>query len=377
MARWGTLNTWIVQLLVISLIVVPCTATAKTSAPFSNSKNCTSNRNTSGKYAKKSPLQTSGNTCNFRKTSWGMSPAEVKATESADFFVEDWEQGQTEQVAGIPAKVAGIPAEIHYVFSDDKLIRGIYSFTKKHGNLSKHLDEFSKLKKMLEQTHGKPEAEETIWSSDQYKDDPQNWGLAVQRGDLSHVIQWKTASTSIKLHIRGYDSEIIQSIVYESTTPRLKYTHFDNVFVGYMAYVVTGAEWSQSLSANEYLDQRPNAAYLKVRLAARNDDTTARMVPPFKLVDERGAEYESTSKAWVRSDSFDLETLNPSVTKQGIVIFDVPPDRQYRLKVSGGYWSGEYAYIRLRIVDLRDINIGRYDQRIDYSSITGGDFPLD
>ena len=42
-----------------------------------------------------------------------------------------------------------------------------------------------------------------------------------------------------------------------------------------------------------------------------------------------------------------LDDLNPSVSKQGFVVFDVPRNHTYRLKVSGGFWSGESALIKL------------------------------
>lgn len=122
----------------------------------------------------------------------------------------------------------------------------------------------------------------------------------------------------------------------------------DTVHVGYTSYVVWRSWWSNRLSNNQFLDQRPNAMYLFVDVTVRNNDKKARMVPPFTLVDENGAEYEASSNGWAVEGSIGIiESLNPSVSKQGFVVFDVPKDRQYRLKLSGGYWSGEDAYVRL------------------------------
>lgn len=72
------------------------------------------------------------------------------------------------------------------------------------------------------------------------------------------------------------------------------------------------------------------------------------MVPPFTLVDENGAEYEASSNGWVVEGSIGLlQSLNPSVSKRGFVVFDVPKNRKYRLKLSGGFWSLEDAYVQL------------------------------
>ena len=72
------------------------------------------------------------------------------------------------------------------------------------------------------------------------------------------------------------------------------------------------------------------------------------MVPPFKLVDEDGAEYDSSAGGtMIKNPIGVLQSLNPSVTKQDLVVFDVPQNHQYRLKVSGGYWSAEDGFIRI------------------------------
>lgn len=118
--------------------------------------------------------------------------------------------------------------------------------------------------------------------------------------------------------------------------------------VGYTSYCVWRAWYSDRLSKNQFLNKRANAKWLFLDISVRNDDTKARMVPPFKLIDENGAEYEAAAEGMMIENAIGvLETLNPSVTKQGLVVFDVPENRKYRLKVSGGYWSGEDAFIRI------------------------------
>jgi len=122
----------------------------------------------------------------------------------------------------------------------------------------------------------------------------------------------------------------------------------ETVGVGYTSYAVWRSWWSNQLSDNQYLNEPPNASYLFVELTVRNNDTKARMVPPFKLVDENGAEYEASSNGWAVEGSIGvLESLNPSVSKQGFVVFDVPRGRDYRLEISGGYWSSDEAFIKL------------------------------
>ncbi len=128
----------------------------------------------------------------------------------------------------------------------------------------------------------------------------------------------------------------------------IAYKERDTVNIGYTSYTVWRSLWSEKLSENKLMDETPNAAFLFVELTARNNDKKARTIPPFKLIDENGAEYDSSSKVWRVKDAIGLvEELNPSVEKRGIIVFDVPNNHRYKLKVSGGFWSKDYALIDL------------------------------
>jgi hypothetical protein len=122
----------------------------------------------------------------------------------------------------------------------------------------------------------------------------------------------------------------------------------DTVNIGYTSYVAWRSWWSSQLSDNEFLNNKPDAMYLFIEITVRNDDKKARTIPPFILIDENGAEHETTSKSYAVDGSIGmLDDLNPGVKKQGFIIFDVPPGHTYKLKVSGGYWSTEDALIEL------------------------------
>jgi hypothetical protein len=126
------------------------------------------------------------------------------------------------------------------------------------------------------------------------------------------------------------------------------YQQRETVRVGYTTYFVSGSWWSSKLSDNRFLDRKPDAAFLFVDLVVRNADQKARTIPPFKLIDESGAEHDSSSKILgVEGALGVLESLNPGVSKEGLVVFDVPQNRNYKLKVSGGYWSRDDALIEL------------------------------
>lgn len=122
----------------------------------------------------------------------------------------------------------------------------------------------------------------------------------------------------------------------------------ETAYVGYTSYGVWKAFYRNQLSNNPYMNQSPDAAYLFVDLTVRNNDTKARTIAPFKLIDENGAEYETSSKAWSVDGSIGiLNSLNPGVEKRGYIVFDCPRDKRYKLLISGGYWSADKALVDL------------------------------
>jgi uncharacterized protein DUF4352 len=113
--------------------------------------------------------------------------------------------------------------------------------------------------------------------------------------------------------------------------------------IGYWSYTVTGAHWAQRIA-----EQDPDAKFLVVELTIRNNDRTASVLPPLKLVDKEGREYDESSVRMVMRNSFGpLKNLNPGVTSRGVAVFDVPA-LWYYLRVSGGMESTETARMRLR-----------------------------
>jgi Domain of unknown function (DUF4352) len=121
----------------------------------------------------------------------------------------------------------------------------------------------------------------------------------------------------------------------------------ESVSVGYWSYVCNGVSWQQSIGS-EFLKQTPDAEFLIVDLTIRNNDKTASVLAPLKLVDAQGREYEESSKGMFMDRSFGmLKGLNPSVSSRGTAVFDVPRGN-YGLRVSGGFGSGKSETIDLQ-----------------------------
>jgi Telomeric repeat-binding factor 2. len=127
--------------------------------------------------------------------------------------------------------------------------------------------------------------------------------------------------------------------------PRTRSTG-DTFKVGYLTYTVHRSMWRSHILDIAGQPTIPNAQYLAVELTVRNDDAQARNIPPIRLVDSAGRRHDSTFLL-LHDEISPLESLNPTVSKRGAVIFDVPGGRSYQLLVSGGYWSPEEARVTL------------------------------
>jgi Domain of unknown function (DUF4352) len=155
------------------------------------------------------------------------------------------------------------------------------------------------------------------------------------------LTRWIMVATALVGLLAGCDRR-------PTSTPSPVYDQGQSVHVGYMSYAVWSSRWTSRLNDDSYLTSPPNAMYLVVNLTVRNNDQKERTVPPFSLVDELGREYGTSDKSWRASEAIGMiENLNPSVSKHGNLVFDVPRGRAYKLKVSGGYWSSDSALIAL------------------------------
>src|SRR5271157_468436 len=132
------------------------------------------------------------------------------------------------------------------------------------------------------------------------------------------------------------------------TSASVRHKVGEDVEVGYWSYICSGTSWKTSIGSYS-MSEYPDAKFLVIDLMITNNDKTASVMPPIKLIDAEGHEYDESSKGVFVEHSFGmLKDLNPGVTSHGYVVFDVPPERAYALKVSGGFTSAETALIDLQ-----------------------------
>ena len=145
----------------------------------------------------------------FRKTNWGMSKSQIKATETEKIVRDD-------NILGYQAKVAGLEALIAYIFVNDKLVRAKYIFVEKHSNKNDYLTDYTAIQKILGKKYGEAVDDKTYWKNDLYKTEYQSWGMAIAAGHLSKYANWKTPDSEVWLSLNGDNYKISHSAEYSS-----------------------------------------------------------------------------------------------------------------------------------------------------------------
>jgi hypothetical protein len=165
----------------------------------------------------------SGASHDFRKTRWGMTPAQVKLTENSA-PVSETELPPYDLAISYKGKYEDFDAEIGYLFSDGKLVLGGYAVTNKYGDPAQYVKDYEKIKGVLAEEFGKPASDEKVWTPGEKETAPGAYGKAVTEGKLILQTAWHTPRTEIFLTLEGGNVNAILSVLYYSVelNPRVE-----------------------------------------------------------------------------------------------------------------------------------------------------------
>ena len=122
--------------------------------------------------------------------------------------------------------------------------------------------------------------------------------------------------------------------------------------VGYLGYKVQKSWFADKLAENKTAKARTGESYLLVEMAIVNTDRKPRRVPALKVVDENQKEFGTSDTAKsVEGSVGAIDQLEPGMSKRVLAIFEVPANRQYRLKIPG-FSSSDEAIIELLPVSI-------------------------
>lgn len=149
-----------------------------------------------------------GDEYTFRNTLWGMSVEQVKSSEKIKPEIEEKNR------LGYKTNLLGKDMILLYIFVENKLVRAKYILKERHMNKNDYINDFMVFKEVLTKKYGLPNQNEVIWKKDLYKDDPQNYGLAISMGHCLYYSSWDTNKTEITLGLFGDNFDVTCGIEY-------------------------------------------------------------------------------------------------------------------------------------------------------------------
>lgn len=159
---------------------------------------------------------------------------------------------------------------------------------------------------------------------------------------------------SVALAGLGIGSAYIGRNMQADKTPRasseLRTTKMgQGIKVGHLLFAAWNARWYENSSNIQYLNVKPDSSYLLIEMTLRNDSNRRSIKPFLFLIDDRGFYYEP-SKKWVVGvgNMHSLNRLNPGVSQDGYIVFDVPKNSHYKLKISDRRRTNSYALIQIK-----------------------------
>jgi hypothetical protein len=144
----------------------------------------------------------------FGVARWGMTEAQVK--ELAGKPLEEGSPGGLRMLV-YQGEVAGLPCYVSYTFANDELVRGRYTLIGTHDDENQHLRDFETIKGVLSRKLGEP-LERQDWRSNQLRNSPERWGMAIKAGHLTISCEWLSLSSKVTAVIRGGDLSITTTV---------------------------------------------------------------------------------------------------------------------------------------------------------------------
>ena len=148
---------------------------------------------------------------NFRNTRWGMNRAQVVRIEGSPDYHEN--SGGLD-IIQYPQKVLNMDCMIGYVFAHNKLAKAKYSFIARFENKNQYISSYNKIKDILIQKYGRPEADRILWQDKYYQNNRSNWGLAISLGHLEFNTVWRDSETEIQFRAYGGNGRIFLVVLY-------------------------------------------------------------------------------------------------------------------------------------------------------------------
>jgi hypothetical protein len=141
-----------------------------------------------------------GQNYDFRKTTWGMSYKDVKASEVNKTPMT------SENRLIYEVTLAGSPFTLVYTFNEkSQLVSARYILDKTYTDHNFYLEEYYKFKELLTKKYGVAQKDALNWTTSTISKDSASWANSLESGYLNLVSGWETSTTLINLSVTKFD----------------------------------------------------------------------------------------------------------------------------------------------------------------------------
>lgn len=112
-------------------------------------------------------------------------------------------------------KIINIPCSLMFQFHESVFYRGGYLLSNSYINDNSYNLDFEKLEKLLSEKYGNPKITKELWSTELFKGNKENIGLAISSGQLERIRYWELGDYRIILNIKGEKFKIKTVLFYE------------------------------------------------------------------------------------------------------------------------------------------------------------------
>jgi len=127
----------------------------------------------------------------IRRVNWGMTKAQVLATEPKATV-------NSPSLLGLVDTVDGRSVLIGYQLIENKLARVLYTSLEKYPDPSQYVIETLSIQQALAEKYGAPQQAGARWLNDTFRADPPHWGTALYLGQVIFSQTWVTDRTRIQ-----------------------------------------------------------------------------------------------------------------------------------------------------------------------------------
>ena len=150
----------------------------------------------------------------FQSSNWGDSIEEVKNSENApEWFQSDSPDG-TQSAIYYDGQRDSLPAIIFFAFSHNELIWGKHVFTEEQALHQQYYSDYITINSSLKDRYGIGTVD-YMFSSDKFRDSPDQWGEAIYLGDLLIQTKWENKSSTVMHAIFAKNKELTHSVEYQ------------------------------------------------------------------------------------------------------------------------------------------------------------------